>query len=128
MPQTRGKFSKFVVVPTAIGALTATLLISEHRRDDEGNYLYRPMSSVPDQPHVPDRENVPTEATTAVEWGGSGTNTTAALSVTTWNPPEVLVLPFDWDGYFVTRLQQSGLTVRVAPTGERLPSAENHET
>jgi hypothetical protein len=71
----------------------------------------------PDQPHTPHGENAPAEATTLVEWGFSGTNTSAQI-VSTSLSPVGLVLPFESDPFVVTRLEQAGMIVEVqAPPG-----------
>ena len=100
-----------VIVPAAITAMTVSLVTFDQRRDQHGNQLYLPVSNAPDQPHQHCENNEPV-GTMRVEWSLSGTNTSAALTSTTWTST-TLILPFDSDPYIVTRLRQTGLIVAV---------------
>jgi hypothetical protein len=102
------------VASIAITALLAPAFIPLYERYQERHdALYLPVSSAPDQPHPPHNGTESIAPTTMLDWGASGTNTSAANTSTTWTTT-TLLLPSDSNPYVVTRLEQAGLTVAVS--------------
>jgi hypothetical protein len=104
-------------VPAAITALLAPIIFAGDEQHGRSNEVYRPVSNAPDQPHPPHSGSEPVEPTTRIEWGPSGTNTSAALAWTSWTAT-VLVLPWNFDRSVVTRLRQAGLAVDMKKRGQ----------
>lgn len=68
-----------------VGAITAVVAVNLFPRDDQHHQVVLNASH---QPHLPHGDDTPVKPTTRVEWGVSGTSTSAALSTTTsWYQP-----------------------------------------
>jgi hypothetical protein len=65
-------------VPAAITALLVPIFLPRDEQHGRSDVVYLPVSNAPDQPHPPHSGSEPVEPTTRVEWGLSGTNTSAA--------------------------------------------------
>jgi hypothetical protein len=105
-------------VPAAITLVLAPIFLVPDEQRGRSNEVYLPMSNAPDQPHPPHSGSERVQPTTRIEWGLSGTNTSAALAWTS-RTATILVLPGGSDLNVVTRLRQAGLAVDMKKRGQR---------
>lgn len=119
VPKPVSKTAASVAIPAL---LLAPILVSSINQQGQRVELYLPVSNAPDEPHTPHEDNEPIEPRVGVEWGATGTNSSAAITSTSWTAT-TLLLPSDSDPYIVTRLTQAGLIVSPILPISDLPGA-----